>query len=263
MNRLTAFGVYYVVLGMLMFLSLTLYMMWWLVPVGVVMIVLDFSLRRMGVLPLGDTALSDTARLWANGFLAVFPFLPILFVFGIFSRPFNRMIVLPDGYRGLIKINYGRPDGQAVAWSGGIPYLGADRLIRVAGDGVAVTQAKHPGETFPILNAYFDVQVGGGARIYYESDLNRQIVPGADGLGTIYLNPDARKPSLFFIASDYPTQYFVVDYAKNYCTYFEGPIKEDLRDYEPDEAVSPGCFISPWATPNDSLAALLPEHILN
>ena len=257
MNRLTAFGVYYIVIGVAAAFNLAFFGIYRLIYVGLFVILIDWVLRRLGYLPFKAGRFSNFTKAWVSVFLGAFPFLLLLSIFLVFNGPFYKSIILPDGYTGLVHIEYSVPDGDPIEWGAGIPHIGADRIIRVGDDGRAFSQARHASEFLPLPRGTWGGYIRDNTRIYYASDTERQVVrPGQDQYIN-YAERDSSRLSVFTIGAQYPTQTFVIDVAGNYCKYFLGVAPEHRSGYRQDEYVNDTCIISPFTEPNDSFLRIL------
>lgn len=101
----------------------------WLLPAGVVFLIIAFVFRNepllssgwqtaVGLLPvLSTTAVVLGVLVWAD-------------------RPLRQAVLVPAGYRGVVVIGYGIASGQPQTWEDG------QRLIRVSPQGMAAVQTK-------------------------------------------------------------------------------------------------------------------------
>ncbi len=157
-----------------------------------------------------------------NSALYLLTFLFYVAVIWYVHRPYKQTIVLPQGYEGVVAVQYDKPNGQPKQWIGGFLGFGASRFIKVDSTGVAETQFTFHNNAIALVGAKQDHYNEGGLKIYYENDLLNEIVPGADGsYRDTYENPTKGEPDIYFTGfSQYPLFIFVVTQPENYHHYF-------------------------------------------
>lgn len=82
---------------------------------------------------------------------------------------------MPEGYEGVVAIQYNMPDGQPEKWTGGFLGIGTSRYIEIDSKGIAKTQFKFHHNAIPLLGLGQHYYNRGGLKIYYKDDLENEI----------------------------------------------------------------------------------------
>lgn len=107
----------------------------------------------------------------------IHPVLLLLFFQQYDRYPYKQTIVLPEGYEGLVIIEYNQKEGAPKEYSGGFLGIGSSSLITVDSNGYAKTQHKFLKRSIipnfirePAVLNYFE-----DAKVYYKNDLKTLI----------------------------------------------------------------------------------------
>ncbi|MFB9057141.1 hypothetical protein ACFFU9_10345 [Mariniflexile ostreae] len=232
MKKLRNIGIYYTVFGFLLMISFVFTNLWRISIVGITLLLVYFFLKIIYKKNRIETKLTkQQLQLW-NFILIIFPFIYILFTSWYVWRPYNQTIILPKNYDGVVAIQYDRPDGQKEKWTGGFLGIGASRIIEVDTTGIAKTQFKFHNNAIPFLGVKQNYQNKGGLKIYYENDLNNEIIIGADGKYQTYKNQNIKHPNIYFTGlTKYPLIIFVITKTKKYDNYFLNE-EEMINEYK-------------------------------
>ena len=163
-------------------------------------------------------------------FLIILPFISYTLTMWYPDRPYKQHVILPANYEGVVAIQYNRPDGQEKIWTNGFLGFGASRLIKVYTTGIAKTKFKFHNTAIPLLGMEQYDYNDGGLKIYYENDLDNEIVEGADGSTySTYKNKGKDKPNIYFTTfKKYPLIIFAISKSENYYKYFMSAEEKDI-----------------------------------
>jgi len=246
MKRLKNTGIYYTVFGILLAISFVFFQLWKISIVGVVLILIYFFLKFICKKNRIKTNLTkQQLQLW-DFILIIFPFTYILLISWYVWRPYNQTIILPKNYEGIVAIQYDRPNGQKEKWTKGFLGIGASRIVEVDSTGITKTQFKFHNNAINILGLKQNYHNKGGLKIYYENDLNNEIIKGADGKYQTYKNKNIKNPYIYFTGlTKYPLIIFVITKSKNYDNYFMNE-EEMINEYKIEHNQKPmlGTFLN-------------------
>ncbi|MET4080469.1 hypothetical protein ABIB40_000409 [Pedobacter sp. UYP30] len=228
MKRLRNVGIYYTVFGALLAISFVFFKLWRISILGILLLLTYLVLRfwfKKKTLPTRLT--SDQLRSWSL-FLMVFPFIYVAATLWYIDRLYRQSIILPAGYEGVVAVQYDRQEGQKRKWIGGFLSIGASRVIKIDSSGIAKTRFKFLHNAIPFLDVEQHVQNDGGLKIYYENDLNNEILAGANGVYNTYKSKTKGQPNIYFTGyNQYPLIIFVVAKPEHYYKYFMTEIQKD------------------------------------
>lgn len=160
--------------------------LWRISIVGIILLLIYFFFKIVYKKKEIVTRLTKEQLQFWNFILIILPFIYILLASWYVWRPYNQTIILPEKYEGVVVVQYNRPDGQSKKWTGGFLGIGASRIIEVDSTGITKTKFKFHNNAIPFLGAKQTHHNKGGLKIYYENDLNNEIVKGADGKYSTY-----------------------------------------------------------------------------
>jgi hypothetical protein len=183
--------------------------------------------------------LSKSKLLFFDLFLYVHPILIVALIWWYTAKPFNQIILLPQGYTGVVVIDYDKKDGQEKKWMNRFLGIGGSRLIKIDTNGYAKTKFKYSDRSIPIFN----IQSGNpdleDIQIYYENNLHTEIRQylGNDDVYTDNLYKQLKKnnsPVAYFTEANDLRNIFVVCRVKDYYHYFytEDEIKNIQKESE-------------------------------
>ncbi|CAA0149566.1 hypothetical protein ACE1MK_15315 [Tenacibaculum maritimum] len=219
MKRLRNTGIYYTIFGILLAISFVFFQLWRISILGIFLLLI-YLILRFGFKKKEIATRLDRRQLQKlDFFLAIFPILYVILTLWYVWRPYKQSIILPKGYEGVVAIQYNKPNGLVKKWTGGFLGIGASRLIEVDSTGIAKTQFKFLNNAISFLGMKQSNQNDGGLKIYYENDLDNEIVKGADGVYYSYKNNN--ELGIYFTDFNYyPLMIFVIVKTKNYNKYF-------------------------------------------
>ncbi|WP_417785151.1 hypothetical protein [Tenacibaculum sp.] len=222
MKRLRNTAIYYIIFGALLAASFFFFKLWPISILGLLLLlaylVLRFGFKKKNI---KNNLTKQQLILW-DAFLILFPFIYVIVFSWFVWRPYKQAIVLPKNYEGIVAVQYNKPDGQPKEWTGGFLGIGASRLIKVDSTGMAKSQFTYHNNAVPFLGAQQHSSPK-GLKIYYEDDLDNEIIKDANGVSFTYENKDKNKPSIYFIEYRFtykPTVIFVITKKENYHYYF-------------------------------------------
>lgn len=231
MKRLKNTGIYYTIFGILLAISFVFFQLWRISILGIFLLVIYFFLKFVFNKKEIVTKLNKKQLKNIDFFLIISPILYVILTLWYVWRPYKQSIILPKDYEGIVAIQYERPDGQPYKWIGGFLGIGASRLIEVDSTGIVETQFKFHHNAISFLGLRQTYHNRGGLKIYYENDLNNEIVKGADGEYRVYKNIE-NYPNIYFTGLDYyPLIVFVITKSDNYNDYFMSE-KEMINEYK-------------------------------
>lgn len=219
MKRLRNTAIYYIIFGALLAASFFFFKLWPISILGILLLltylILRFGFKKKNI---KNNLTKQQLILW-DAFLILLPFIYVILFSWYVWRPYNQAIVLPKNYEGIVAIQYNKPDGQPKEWTGGFLGIGASRLIKVDSTGMAKSQFTYHNNAVPLLGAQQHSSPK-GLKIYYEDDLDNEIIKGANGIKSTYKNIDGL-PNIYFTGyKKYPLIIFVITKKENYHYYF-------------------------------------------
>ena len=221
MKRLRNTGIYYTIFGILLAVSFIFFKLWRIAIVGILLLLVYVILRFLFGIKKVETNLNKLQLEYLDAILGAFPVFYVILTMMYISRPYRQAVVLPAGYEGVVAVQYDKPNGQEEKWIGGFLGIGASRLIEVDSTGIAETQFKFLKNAVRHLGIRQTESNDGGLKIYYENELDDEIVKGADGIYYDYENTIENQPSIYFTGfKGYPLIIFVVTKSENYYNYF-------------------------------------------
>ncbi|MCG8776353.1 hypothetical protein [Tenacibaculum finnmarkense] len=233
MKRLRNIGIYYAVFGILLMISFIFTNLWRISIIGIILLLVYFFLKIVCKKKKIVTKLTkQQLQLW-DFILVILPFVYVLLASWYVWRPYKQTIILPKNYEGVVAIQYDRPNGQKEKWTGGFLGIGTSRVIEVDNTGIAKTQFKFHNNAIPFLGAKQNYQNKGGLKIYYENDLNNEIIKDADGKYATY--ESNKGICVFFSESRHqydPIIIFTVANKKHYNYFFMNKKEKDIWMYK-------------------------------
>ncbi len=235
MKRLRNVGIYYMIFGIILALSFVFFQLWRISILGV-FILLMYLLLRFGLKKKEIITRFNKRQLKnLDFFLAILPILYLSLSLWYVWRPYRQSVILPVNYEGVVAIQYNKPNGQEKNWTGGFLGIGASRLIKVDTTGISKTQFKFLNNAIPFLGMKQSHLNDGGLKIYYENDLDNEIIKGADGIYDTYRNNS--ELGIYFTGFNYyPLMIFIITKPENYYKYFMSKNEKDIiqKEYDKD-----------------------------
>ena len=240
MKRLRNIGLYYIgltVFSVLLSLWGALMLFIPLLPfgaIGIICVVLYVFLKR------SHKNQTSKKNKWIEKYsgkidsgLYLLPFLFYAAVIWYADRPYRQTVVLPEGYEGVVAVQYDKPNGQPKKWTTGFLKIWPSRLIEVDSTGIAETQFTFHHNAIPLLGSEQTYYNRGGLAIYYENDLRHEIVPGFDATRPTTLETSVKgTPNIYMTGFNYyPLMIFVVTKPEKYYDYFMTE-EEMIEDYK-------------------------------
>lgn len=173
MKRLRNISIYYIIFGVLCFVSFFASKLWPITLVGVFLFLTFLILKfifNFKTLPL---KLTKKQSRYIKFFLYLLPFIFSFWVFWYIGRPYRQTIIIPKNYNGVVAIKYEQKDGQK-QWTNGLLGIGASRLIKVDSTGIAKTQFAYHNNDIKFLGIS-KPNYSNGIKIYFENDLKLKI----------------------------------------------------------------------------------------
>ncbi len=238
MKRLRNIAIYYIILGILLMLSFWFFKLWKLSIIGVLLLIIYFILRYLFGVKTIPNNLSKSKLLFFDLFFYVHPILIVALIWWYTAKPFKQIILLPQGYTGIVVIDYDRKDGQEKKWMNSFLGIGGSRLIKIDTNGYAKTQFKHFNQSIPILEIENDTDDWEGTKLYYENNLYNEIAfftrekdHGSDDLfkkitkhnlpiAYSYLNSDEELVFIIGIGNDYHKYFYNKGNMENDSDYY-------------------------------------------
>jgi heme/copper-type cytochrome/quinol oxidase subunit 2 len=156
-------------------LSFWFFKLWKLSILGILLLIIYFVLKYLFGVKTIPNNLSKSKLLFFDLFLYVHPILIVALIWWYTAKPFNQIILLPQGYTGVVVIDYDKKDGQEKKWMNRFLGIGGSRLIKIDTNGYAKTKFKHFNQSIPILEIENDTDDWEGTKLYYENNLHTEI----------------------------------------------------------------------------------------
>ncbi|KGK29644.1 hypothetical protein EL45_13700 [Cellulophaga sp. E6(2014)] len=153
--------------------------------------------------------------------LIALPFIYVALISWYVWRPYRQTVILPNNYEGIVAVKYNVVNSQDEIWTSSFFGLCGSRLIKVDTSGIARTSFKFHDNSVPLLGIKQMNYNRGGLKIYYEHNLDDEIVEGFDG--TWLVNDNTEESGKQIYSTDYnyyPLMIFVVAQPEQYFDYF-------------------------------------------
>jgi len=173
MKRLRNIAIYYIIFGVLCFVSFFASKLWPIALVGIFLFLIFLILRFIFNIKTLPIKLTKKQSGYIKTSLYLLPFIFSFWAFWYIGRPYRQTIIIPKNYEGVVAIKYGQKDGQK-QWTSGFLGFGASRLIKVDSTGIAKTQFVYHNNDITFLGIS-KPNYSGGIKIYFENDLKFKI----------------------------------------------------------------------------------------
>ncbi|AIY14176.1 hypothetical protein [Cellulophaga baltica] len=221
MKRLRNTGIYYLIFGILLAVSYVFSNLWPISILGVLLLSIFLVLKYFFKEASFAFSWNKRALQLLDILLIALPFIYVALISWYVWRPYRQTVILPNNYEGIVAVKYNVVNSQDEIWTSSFFGLCGSRLIKVDTSGIARTSFKFHDNSVPLLGIKQMNYNRGGLKIYYEHNLDDEIVEGFDG--TWLVNDNTEESGKQIYSTDYnyyPLMIFVLAQPENYFDYF-------------------------------------------
>ncbi|SDF19317.1 hypothetical protein [Cellulophaga baltica] len=221
MKRLRNTGIYYLIFGILLAVSYVFSNLWPISILGVLLLSIFLVLKYFFKEASFAFSWNKRALQLLDVLLIALPFIYVALISWYVWRPYRQTVILPNNYEGIVAVKYNVVNSQDEIWTSSFFGLCGSRLIKVDTSGIARTSFKFHDNSVPLLGIKQMNYNREGLKIYYEHNLDDEIVEGFDG--TWLVNDNTEESGKQIYSTDYnyyPLMIFVVAQPEQYFDYF-------------------------------------------
>ncbi|WP_158977558.1 hypothetical protein [Cellulophaga sp. L1A9] len=221
MKRLRNTGIYYLIFGILLAVSYVFSNLWPISILGVLLLLIFLVLKYFFKEASFIFSWNKRALQLLDVLLIALPFIYVALISWYVWRPYRQTIILPNTYQGIVAVKYNEANGQDEIWTSSFFGLCGSRLIKVDTSGIARTSSTFHNNSVPLLGFRQMNHNRGGLKIYYENNVDDEIVEGFDGTWSVDDNEEENKIQIYLTGYNYyPLMIFVVVQPEDYFDYF-------------------------------------------